>query len=336
MTQILEEVLEPFIRLDRDLRTAAKTLSAQEARFLVDSYYAVQGYRIRFGNQIRALSESGEPHELIRWMFGNTEGLEKEIQKALNAYSKSHPVGIWMRSIPGIGPVIASGFLAHIDITKAPYAGNLISYSGGNPTVVWEKGEKRPWNADLKKLAFFLLAESFVKTQNHPRGLYGQLYARRKKLEIEANELGMFAEQARIALEAKRYRADTTARQCYEQGKLPPAHIHRRACRWATKIFLTHLHAVMYEQHYGQPAPKPYVIEMLNHHAYIPIPGWPLPANPTVAHEEEPIDLSILDIVDVPEEGWQTADETQHLTLAAKLARFKRSVAERNHGANGL
>lgn len=123
----LSAVLEPFAKLDKDLKNAAKTLSPNEARFLVDSYYAIQAYRIRSGNQIRALSESAEPHELLRWMYGNTEGLEKNIQKALDAFSKNHPVGQWLRAVPGIGPVLASGLIAHIDITKAPYAGHIFS-----------------------------------------------------------------------------------------------------------------------------------------------------------------------------------------------------------------
>src|SRR5258707_6949760 len=82
--------LEPFVKLDKDLKKAATTLTPNEARYLVDAYYQVQGYRIRFGNQIRALSESGEPHDLIRWMLTNAEGLENNIQRALDSYSKSN------------------------------------------------------------------------------------------------------------------------------------------------------------------------------------------------------------------------------------------------------
>jgi len=319
--------LIPFEKLDKDLKRAATSLSPGEARYMVDAYYGIQGYRIRFGNQIRATTEAGEPHDLLRWMYTNAEGLEKNIQKALDAYSRSQHIGIWMRSIPGIGPVIASGFLAHVNIEKAPYAGNLLSYAGLNPEVHWEKGEKRPWNADLKKLAVFLLGESFIKVQAHRRDIYGKIYARRKKMEQEANELGMFAEDAKAALEAKRYRADTVARQYYEQGKLPPAHIHARARRYAVKIFLTHLHTVWYEHHYGKEAPAPYVIEMLNHQAYIKPPYWPVPSNPEVAHAEEIIDLSILDIIDTPEE---TPAQTEHPTLALKLARWKEQIARRN------
>lgn len=33
-------VLEPFVKLDKDLKNAAATLSPSEARYLVDSYSA--------------------------------------------------------------------------------------------------------------------------------------------------------------------------------------------------------------------------------------------------------------------------------------------------------
>jgi hypothetical protein len=287
----------------------------------------VQGYRIRFGNQMRALAESGEPHDLIRWMYGNAEGLEKNIQKALDAYSRAQsPVGEWLRALPGIGPVLASGLLAHIDITQAPYAGHIISYAGFNPSVTWEKGQKRPWNAKLKVVCF-LAGESFCKVQNRPRDIYGHVYARRKAQEIEANELGLFADQAALALQKKRYGTDTKARACYESGKLPPAHIHARARRFAVKLFLSHLHYVWYEAEYKETPPEPYVLSHLGHSALIKPPYWPLPADLKVAQDEELVDLSVLDAVN--EEEVSAPEMPDHASLAVKIARFKRGLAQR-------
>ncbi len=267
--------LEPFVKLDKDLKKAATTLTPNEARYLVDAYYQVQGYRIRFGNQIRALSESGEPHDLIRWMYANTEGLEKNIQSALDKYSKSNVVGTWARSIIGIGPVLAAGLLAHIDITKAPTAGHLWSYAGMNPEASWDKGQKRPWNADLKRLCW-LIGESFVKVQANERDVYGKIYAERKKLEQEANEAGKYAEQAAAELQKKHYSKDTEAYKYYSIGKLPPAHIHARAKRYAVKLFLAHVQHVWYEVEYGTPPPKPYALTHLDHAHMIEPPGWPM------------------------------------------------------------
>ena len=45
----LADDLDPITRLTRDLRAAARTLSEDEARFLVDAYYAMQRDRIRAG-----------------------------------------------------------------------------------------------------------------------------------------------------------------------------------------------------------------------------------------------------------------------------------------------
>lgn len=134
--------LEPVARLDADIKQATGQMTQEGARPLVSLYYTVQENRIRFANQVRAMSEAATPHNLVRWMLGSVEGLEDNIKKTLDAYSASQVVGRWMRSVPGIGPVLASGFLAHIDIAKAPTAGHIWTYAGLNPESEWLGNER--------------------------------------------------------------------------------------------------------------------------------------------------------------------------------------------------
>jgi len=314
--------LEAFTKLDRDLKKAATILAPDEARYLVDAYYAVQSYRIRFGNQIRALTESGEPHELFRWMYGNIEGLEGNVKRALDAYSGSQPVGIWARTVPGIGPVLASGLLAHIDIAKAPTAGHIWSYAGLNPEQRWEKGQKRPWNANLKRITF-LIGESFVKVQSRQRDVYGHVFAERKKLEQEANECGFYADQAQAIIQSKRLGKETEAYHWYSEGKLPPAHLHARARRYAVKLFLAHLHAVWYEIENGAPPAAPYVLTHLGHAHYIKPPFWPLDEQAERDDDEvtEADEETSEDNVTAPDE--EAARPSLAPSLATKLARWK-------------
>lgn len=267
--------LTPIMKLTRDLRAAAQTLSADEARFLVDAYYMMQENRIRADSQIRALTKSGEPHSVLGWLSDNADGLESGIKSALDRYSASHAIGVWARSQKGIGPVIASGLMAHIDINKAPTAGHIWNFAGLNPGVEWKKGEKRPWNAALKTLCW-KIGESFVKVSGDDEAFYGVLYRERKQLEQGRNERGEFAEAAKAALAKKRFGDDTKARKFYEEGKLPPAHVHARAKRWTVKIFLSHLHAVWHEIEFGKPAPVPYAIAHLGHAHLLKPPGWPI------------------------------------------------------------
>lgn len=257
------ENLEAVISLlNKDLREASKKLSDKEVRFLVDAYYQMQENRIRSEAQIRAMAE--EPHGVLIWLAKQNRIIENQLKLSLDIYSYNHPVGLWARSIRGIGPVIAAGFLAHIDITKAPTAGNIWSFAGLNPKVSWEKGQKRPWNATLKVLCW-KLGESFVKVSGHEDAVYGQLYKERKALEIEMNEKGELAEKAKGILAEKKFKDDTVAKSFYEKGMLPPAHIHARAKRFAVKMFISHLHEVWYQWHFKVPAPNPYVIEHLGH-----------------------------------------------------------------------
>ena len=264
----------PVRKLDRDMGEAANTLTATEARYLVDSYYGMQEGRIRANNQIRALTASGEPHESIAWLSTKSRVLEESVKRALDAYSASHPVGSRMRTVVGVGPVISAGLLAHIDITRAPTAGAIWRYAGLDPTSEWKKGQKRPHNASLKTLCW-KLGESFVKVCNHKDAVYGKLYQERKEVELAKNEAGAFADQAAAKLEKFNIGKTTDAYKAYSVGKLPPAHIHARAKRVAVKMFLSHLHQVWHEVEFGKTAPVPYVFEFADkEHVHKIEPNW--------------------------------------------------------------
>lgn len=265
-------IVEAIRKLTKDEKQAAVTLGKDEARFLVDAYYQLQDNRIRSDGQVRSMSKDGEPHATLQWLANMNRTLEESIKSALDAYSNASPVGRWMRSQKGIGPVIAAGFLAHLDITKAETAGAFWSFAGLDPRKTWEKGQKRPWNADLKVLTW-KLGESFVKVSGSEDAFYGKLYKERKALETERNERGEFADQAAAKLEKYKIGKDTDAYKAYSQGKLPPAHIHARAKRFAVKIFIANLHEVMYKDHYGKEPPLPYAIGILGHAHKINPPG---------------------------------------------------------------
>lgn len=273
-TSAPEQGLEAVERLSRDIRAAARLLRPDEARYFVSTYYEVQEQRIRAAAQVRASQEAGEPNELLVYAERQYASLERNAKNALQAYAEEHEVGRWSLSITGIGPVIAAGLLAHIDIGKAPTVGHIWRFAGLDPTLRWNKGEKRPWNAALKTLCW-KVGESFVKTSGHKDEIYGSVYRERKEREIARNEAGDFAEQAAQSLAEKKFRTDTVARQWYDQGKLPPARIHLRAQRYAVKLFLSHWHHVAYEAEFGTPPPKPYVLTQLDHAHYVAPPNWP-------------------------------------------------------------
>lgn len=264
--------LEPLQRVSRDLKNAAGQLTEQQARYLVDLYYQIQEFRKGATNEKRASITASEPNEVVDWTAGTMFRIERTIHGALDAYTDHHPLGIWCKSICGIGPVISAGLLAHIDIRKAPTVGHIWSFAGLNPTVVWGKGQKRPWNARLKVLCW-KIGESFVKVQNNPKDTYGQVFVARKAIEIAQNESGAFADQAASIIATKRIGHDTDAYKAYSQGKLPPAHIHARAKRYAVKLFLAHYHAVGFWITHQALAPKPYVIEHLGHAHFITPPN---------------------------------------------------------------
>ena len=275
MTSTLEGLLDPLIRIGRDLRMAGLTLGDNEARFLVDYYYIVQDDRKRAYQQESALNTAEEPHQVITWLAENSRRIEDSIKGALAAYADGQPMCQWAQSIIGIGPIISAGLHAHIDVTKSPSTSNLWSFAGVNPEAHWERGAKRPWNAGLKVLAW-KAGESFVKTCNHRDSFYGPYYQRWKAEEETMNAAGKFADQAAEKLKTTRIGKTTEAYKHYSAGFLPPAHVHSRATRKVRKLFLSHWWTVAYEMHYGQPpSVMPYVVDRLGHKDYVAPPNWP-------------------------------------------------------------
>jgi hypothetical protein len=265
--------LESVVKLTKDLKRAAVDLTDSEARYLVDAYYTIQEYRISTAAQVREAKKIGEPNEVIDWMFDHLETLEHQIKRALDMYTDSKPIGKWAKSICGIGPVLAAGLIANIDITKAPTAGHIWSFAGLDPTQEWNKGEKRPWNARLKVLCW-KIGESFVKVSGNDKDFYGKYYVERKQQETAKNEALAYSDQAAAKLEKYKIGKDTDAYKSYSVGKLPPAHIHARAKRYAVKLFLAHYQQVAYELHYGTKPPNPYPIAVLGHAHMIEPPNF--------------------------------------------------------------
>ena len=287
---------EPIRLLRRDLRAAAKLMSSSEARYLVDIYYQIQEFRKATANQIRSVEKTNEPILMIDWTFATMELMENTIKRTLDEYTDIEPsgMGAWIKRIVGIGPIIAAGLLAHIDIKKTKTVGGLWRFAGLDPTSIWKKGEKRPWNATLKVICW-KAGESFVKLCNKDECFYGKKYLERKQMEWEKNLAGACSQQARDALAAKAIGKTTVAYAWYSgqmspslarksldgQGDeisllkpqkigdeipmLPPGHIHSRAKRWTVKLMLSHFWEESYRRIYKKEPPVIYSIAMLGH-----------------------------------------------------------------------
>lgn len=260
-------------KLTKDLRNASKVMSNSEARFLVDLYYQIQKFRISTNNTVKSIErlKTEEPNDLLKFFLGQEEMLEAMIQDALDRYSMYSARGKWLRSIFGIGPVISAAFLAHIDMSKAPTAGALLKFAGQDPSVSWEKGQKKPWNGRLKTICFHS-GSSFIKFRSRKNDMYGRLFEPRRNYEIEKNEQGLFADQAKAKLEKFNIDKSTVAYQWYSQGKLPPGHINSRVRRWIVRHFVSHMHDVWYFLETGTVCQYPYMSIMDNKHVHFALP----------------------------------------------------------------
>jgi hypothetical protein len=245
----------------------AKNLPAAELRLLVSNYYQAQEMRKRSDMQLRHLGD--KPLLWIStYMAESFADIEAQIGKAFEKIV-SGPVVAWMLAQRGVGYVLTTGLLAHINIEKAPTVGHIWRFAGLDPTQKWEQGQKRPYNAELKQLCWHL-GQCFMKQSNDPDCYYGKLYRQRKQFEIERNETGKNAERAKVF--KVRPTASKAVKDKLKSGKLPDFNIDDRARRYAVKIFLSHLHAIWHWDRFKKHAPTPYVIEFGGHAHTLEIP----------------------------------------------------------------
>jgi hypothetical protein len=237
-------------------------LDTKDVADVVELYYDCQKLRTMHANKERS---EGVGH-LISWLAYWLEIGEKVIHKKLQNWvesDKSQQETKWAYDQDGIGPVIASGLAAHIDVTKADNPSSLWKFAGLAPGFDRKaKGVKLPYNARLKTLCW-KLGESFVKVSGKEGATYGKLYAEFKREEIRRNDAGLLAEQAKRELARKKIKEAAT-KKTLESGKLIDAHLHSRAKRKAVKIFLSH-YWVKGREARGLSVSEPYAIAILKH-----------------------------------------------------------------------
>jgi len=263
----------------KDVRKMTYPEDPHTVRELVKAYYRLQDARIAIAAQSRELAKREKPNQMNEHMAINMKYMEQSLVDPFKHFSGKYLAGRWALSQYGIGPVITAGLLSNIDISKAHTAGSIWRFAGMDPTVVWQKGEKRPYNADLKTLVW-KIGQSFMKFSGRDQCFYGKLYLQDKARRVQLNESGTYSERAKSILEQKQWKKNNPTRRRLQEGYLPDGQIDGQARRFAAKIFLSHFHTVWYEDYHtnlqGTPvrAPRPYVIQHGGHSHMIEVPNY--------------------------------------------------------------
>jgi hypothetical protein len=284
------------VKLTKDLKLTAKSMDRDQAKILLRQYYRAQENRMRASKQSAGCEKRGQPHAVLDYFEEQNLAQEKEGVAVLACWAEDQPMAVWARkTAKGVGPILAAGLVAFIDIEKAPTVGHIWRFCGLDPTCKWEKGEKRPFCAALKTTTWKIW-QSWLKLKNDPEAVYAQHFNTRRAYEWKRNLAGELKEQAEAQLKLKSWDKKSPsyawlsgqvdqewAASIVAAGEqfplkpvlkadgakpfpmLPPGHIQSRAGRWAVKLFLAHWHDEAYRQHFKTEPPKPYAIGILGH-----------------------------------------------------------------------
>jgi hypothetical protein len=241
-------------------------LQTHEIAEIVELYYDCQKLRIAHANKER----SEAPSELVQWLDFWMHAGESVIQAKLRKWVQSEhspAEAKWAYDQVGIGPVIAAGLAAHIDIEKANSISAVWKFAGQAPGFDRRtKGTKLPYNARLKTLCW-KIGESFVKVSGKEDAAYGKLWAQFKAQELQRNDSGVYAMAAAVELAAKKFKVPEV-KKVLQSGKLTDGHLHSRAKRRAVKIFLSHYWSVGRRAR-GLAVREPYSKTILGHDGII-------------------------------------------------------------------
>jgi hypothetical protein len=254
--EILAEIRALRRAFNRDIREAAKVIPEREVRYLVGMYYTAQQMRIAVEGKLRALDE--EPNAMLGLFLEMFEETEKDIQAALDVYTANNAIGASFRRVKGVGPVLTAAWLAHVNVHIARNCSKVLAFGGYNPNMKWEKGQKRPYNADLK-LVFNKMGRAFVFLSNR-NSYFGQRYKENKALVEKRNDAGMFADRCAELLRTRNYRKETNAYKCYSVGKYPPAHVSASARLKTVALCVGVLHREHYRVVFGEYPVDPFLV----------------------------------------------------------------------------
>ena len=268
-------------KIDKDTLRAVKEgrlkIGHEDIKFLVNAYWDCQQQRKRYQNRDRTVGNQ----DFVDWMLKQSARLEAQLLAALKVWTKVDTVSVWATSNTGVGPVTAAVLRGYVDFQsvlangrRLETASQVWAFCGLRPGQKKQKGVKQPWCATLKR-AMHNLGEVFKRNHNRSSCFYGKVYEQRKASEVAKNLSKDFESQAlSIAAEWKKGKKTTSVsyKEYYTKGFLPPAHIDKRACRYAVKLFLAHWFEVGYREERGEDPPDPYPMARLDHAHKIEVP----------------------------------------------------------------
>ena len=196
-------------------------------------------------HQRNELLSSNDQDEVLIYFQGLILQIEEQIDNSLESFCLTTTTGKWLISNMGIGPVSATRLLSYLDIQKCRTPEHLWSYAGLSPKQ--SDKSKSTYNSNLKEVCVDI-GKNFVKYSSKQNCFYGKLYLQELDRRTDLNEKGEYLNLAKQSLESfnskdKNWLKD---KPVYESGKIPQQRLEAQAQRYAVKIFLAHLHAVVY------------------------------------------------------------------------------------------
>ena len=190
-----------------------------------------------FGEFVASEEASGNP---IAKLYGRLVEMEDELKEQIEWQVKVHRMWPWLSSVKGVGSLHAAVLLSEIDVEKADTISSLWKFAGYCPGPRPKKGEKRWYNAFLKK-TLYLIGSRFLILKTEP--------------------------YARIYREAKERYSSRPDLKDVSKGR-----IHLMSMRKMIQVFLSHLW-LLWRWKLGLSIRPPYPLEYLAHADFIPIPN---------------------------------------------------------------
>lgn len=117
-------------RVPKDIRYSAVDMSKLEAQYLYKDYMSWRKLNQTSTHYRNILGKKGDHSDCINFITADIQRLRKNIVDMLDIWAENYITGRWVKSIPGLGPVVAGGLLSVVDIKRAPTSSSLCQFAG--------------------------------------------------------------------------------------------------------------------------------------------------------------------------------------------------------------
>lgn len=122
-----------------------------QIRCVIKNYYEAQRKRVRESLQIFQRKRKESETDIMEHFRNATLEVERSQEIAIEVWAEDSKLAQWAMQVDGVGPLLAAGLCAYLDVERAPTAGHFWRIAGLDPSRTWVSAkDSADWMSERK------------------------------------------------------------------------------------------------------------------------------------------------------------------------------------------